>query len=201
MMSTAAQASTISQPRFAGNSEASRSGIWVAVFAITMSFAALTSALYVRQGSSDWSHIVIPPILYLNPLALLLSSLTMEIARRAKARDLELPPSSLASPLAWLPATLALGMAFVAGQFFAWRQLAAQGLFLATNPNSSFLYVLTGLHAIHVLAGIAALVFLLGLMAGRHLTFRRHLRDNTAFYWHFMALLWLYLLFVIRTRL
>jgi cytochrome c oxidase subunit 3 len=200
-ISPMAQASITSQPRITGNSEATRTGIWVAVFAITMSFAALTSALYVRQGSSDWSHVVIPRVIYLNTVALLLSSSSMEMARRTKARVLALTSNEAAARLAWLAATLALGMAFVAGQCLAWRQLAVQGLFLATNPNSSFLYVLTGAHAMHVLAGIAALVFLIGKLAGSPIAFRKHLLDNTAVYWHFMTLLWLYLLFVIRTRL
>src|ERR1700730_1011310 len=200
-ISSVSRASLASPPRPTTGSEASRSGIWVGVFAITMSFAALSSALYVRQGSGDWSHIVVPSVIYLNTLALLLSSGTMEIARRTNARGAELTPGAVAVSLAWLAATLGLGMAFVAGQCFAWRQLAAQGLYLATNPNSSFLYVFTALHALHVLAGIAALVFIIGRLAGSHLTYRQRLLDNMAIYWHFMGVLWLYLLFIIRTNL
>ena len=198
---TQAQASLVSPPSAATGSEASRSGIWVGVFAITMSFAALSSALYVRQGSGDWSHITVPSVIYLNTLALILSSGTMELARRIKARDAALTPNAVGVSLAWLAATLGFGMAFVAGQCFAWRQLASQGLYLATNPNSSFLYVFTALHALHVLAGIAALVFIIGRLAGSHLTYRRRLLDNMAIYWHFMGVLWLYLLFIIRTNL
>ena len=179
--------------RVYGQVEASRSGIWVGIFAIIMSFAALTSALLVRQGSGEWSHIVLPSILYANTAILLLSSFTMEMSRRALARS--------AGVSAWIAITLLLGLSFVAGQYLAWRHLAAQGLYLATNPNSSFLYVFTGMHALHLLGGIAVLVYLLGRVIGRHSSLRHHLLDNTAVYWHFMGGLWLYLLFVISNRL
>src|SRR5258707_15752321 len=196
-MSTIAVTTAISQPvsqaQVRGSVEASRSGIWVGIFAIIMSFAALTSALLVRQGSGEWSHIVLPSILYANTAALLLSSFSMEMSRRALARS--------AGVTSWLAITLLLGLSFVAGQYLAWRHLAAQGLYLATNPNSSFLYVFTGMHALHLLGGIAVLAYLLGRVIGGHTSLRHHLLDNTAVYWHFMGGLWLYLLFVISTRL
>ena len=185
-----------SQPAFyprQGSTEASRSGVWVGIFAIIMSFAALTSSLLVRQGSGEWSHIVIPSLLYANTVVLLLSSLAMEMARRALARSVR--------PATWLTVTLILGLSFICGQYLVWRQLAAQGLYLATNPNSSFLYVFTGVHAFHLLGGVAVLVYLLAQVIGGHTSLRRHRLDNTAIYWHFMGGLWLYLLFVISTRL
>jgi cytochrome c oxidase subunit III len=181
--------------------DASQSGIWVGIFAITMSFAAFTSALLVRQGSGDWIHLVVPPLMYVNTGLLLVSSLTLERSRRTIARALEVESNALRSSLRWLGVTLALGLAFVLGQFLAWGELAARGLYLATNPNSSFFYVFTGMHAIHVLGGIAALVYLIGRIAGSRSAFRRSTLDCTAIYWHFMGGLWLYLLFVIRTRL
>src|SRR5258705_13909230 len=110
--------------RVYGQVEASRSGIWVGIFAIIMSFAALTSSLLVRQGSGEWSHIVLPSLLYANTAALLLSSFTMEVARRALAKS--------AGPSMWLTVTLVLGLPFVCGQYLVWRHLAAQGLYLAT---------------------------------------------------------------------
>src|ERR1700682_2345418 len=119
-----------------GRGDAAGSGIWVGIFAITMSFAAFTSALFVRQGSAaDWTHIALPPVLYANTLALLLSSSTLQMARRAVTADPSIQPRTGRVGLGWLMATLALGFVFVAGQFEAWRQLAAQGLYLATNPN------------------------------------------------------------------
>jgi cytochrome c oxidase subunit III len=181
---------------------ASRSGVWVAIFAITMSFAAFTSALFVREGSAvDWTHLVLPPILYANTMVLLLGSLTFVMASRAVNAHALLDSHAVKIVMGWLIATLALGLLFIAGQYDAWRQLAAQGLFLSTNPNSSFFYVFTGMHILHLLGGIAALVYLVGQLAGSHTTFRRAAFYNTAIYWHFMGVLWLYLLFVLRTRL
>jgi len=185
-----------------GADAASRSGIWVGIFAITMTFAALTSALFVRQGSSaDWTHIVLPPIVYLNTLAILLSSATLEKARRAIAAGPLSDSNAVRIGSLWLLATLSLGIVFVAGQFEAWRQLAAQGLYLATNPNSSFYYVLTAMHGLHLFAGFVALVFIMGRLAASHAAFRKSTFESTVIYWHFMGVLWLYLLFVLRTKL
>jgi cytochrome c oxidase subunit 3 len=184
------------------HAEASRSGIWVGICTITMSFMAFISALYVRQGSSaNWTHIVLPRILYFNTLALLVSSATLEMSRRALAAAPEMNSGAVRRGLSWLTATLALGLLFVAGQYEAWRQLAAQGLYLATNANSSFYYVLTAMHGLHLLAGIAALLFVMGRLWFVGDRFRRSTFEATAIYWHFMGVLWLYLLLVLRTKL
>jgi cytochrome c oxidase subunit 3 len=185
-----------------GSGEAARTGIWVGIFAITMSFAAFTSALFVREGSApDWTHIVLPPILYANTLALVLSSATLQMARRAVAAAPSVEPRAVRMGLGWLVATLALGFVFVAGQYEAWRQIAAQGLYLATNPNSSFYYVLTAMHGLHVLAGITALALVIVRIAARGGAFRKSTFEATATYWHFMGVLWLYVLIVLRTNL
>jgi cytochrome c oxidase subunit 3 len=190
-----------SEPRLAGRDRGSRSGIWVGIFAITMSFAAFTSALYVRQGSGDWAHIVLPSIMYANTAVLFISSLTMEMSRRTIATSLSSAVRERGRALRWLAATLLLGLAFVAGQYLAWRHLAAQGLYLATNSNSSFFYVFTAMHALHLLGGIGALIYLIARFAGSEGTWRPSLPHNTSVYWHFMGVLWLYLLLVICTRL
>jgi cytochrome c oxidase subunit 3 len=166
-----------------------------------MSFAAFTSALYVRQGSGDWIHVVLPRLIYLNTGVLLLSSIALEMARHAFMSAPDLEATALRSSLRWLGITLAFGLAFVVGQYFVWRELAAQGLYLATNSNSSFLYVLTGVHALHVLGGITGLLRLTARMTARHVTLRRNSVANTVIYWHFMGVLWLYLLLVISMRL
>jgi cytochrome c oxidase subunit 3 len=93
-----------------------------------MSFAAFTSALYVRQGSGDWIHVVLPRLLYVNTGVLLLSSITLEMARRAFMNAPELEATALRSSLRWLGITLAFGLAFVVGQYLVWRELAAHGL-------------------------------------------------------------------------
>jgi cytochrome c oxidase subunit 3 len=195
------QATTRPASRTTGADRASRSGIWVGIFAITMSFMAFTSALVVRGGSQDWGHLVLPPILYWNTLALLASSATFEIARR----HLELvgggKVQSEDKGMIWLVATLALGIAFCVGQYSAWQNLRAQGIYLATNPNSSFFYVLTFIHVLHVIGGVSAFLYLLIRLALRPGVLRRSFFENTAIYWHFMGVLWLYLLLLCRTRL
>jgi cytochrome c oxidase subunit III len=103
--------------------------------------------------------------------------------------------------LLWLGITLVFGLAFVVGQYLVWKELAAQGLYLATSSNSSFLYVLTGAHALHVLGGISGLLRLLVRMTRKQITLRISSVANTAIYWHFMGVLWLYLLLVISIRL
>jgi cytochrome c oxidase subunit 3 len=187
-------------PRSSKSGKGSESGIWIALFAITMSFAAFTSALFIRQASTDWTHIATPPILFVSTAVLLLSSCLMEMSRRAFDGAPDSQIKERRKGLMPLAATLVLGLTFVGGQYLAWTQLAAHGLYLATNPNSSFFYLLTGVHAAHVLGGIAALGYLLVLLAGSG-SVRRNLVNGVVIYWHFMAALWLYLLVVICVRL
>lgn len=187
-------------PRSGELKKGSESGIWIALFAITMSFAAFTSALFIRQASTDWTHLALPPILFVSTAILLVSSFTMEMSRRGFDGKSPSQIMERGRGLMLLATTLFLGLAFVGGQYLAWRQLAAQGLYLATNPNSSFFYLLTGVHALHVLGGVAALAYLLAQYAARG-SVRRNLVNGVVIYWHFMAALWLYLLVVICVRL
>jgi len=124
----------------------------------------------------------------------------MEISRRGFDGEPDSQIMERGKGLLLLVVTLVLGLVFVGGQYLAWRQLAAQGLYLATNPNSSFFYLLTGVHAAHVLGGIVALGYLLVLLAAGG-SVRRNLVNGVVVYWHFMAALWLYLLVVICVRL
>lgn len=166
-----------------------------------MSFAAFTSALFVREGTSDWTHLTLPPVLYFNTLVLLASSVTLEHARRALGAGKFGNVEGTRKASAWVLITLLLGLAFCAGQFHAWQELRAEGIYLATNPNSSFFYLLTFLHALHVLMGILVLVYMAGRLMASHTTFRRSLFDNTGIYWHFMTVLWVYLLLLCRIKL
>lgn len=179
----------------------SQSGIWVGIFAITMSFAALTSALIVREGTSDWAHLALPPVLFLNTLILLMSSGTFELSRRRLEADAADTERSRRSGMLWLMATLALGVAFCVGQYQAWEQLRSQGVYLATNPNSSFFYVLTFLHVVHVTGGIAALLYLIVRLSLGKKQARRSTFESTAVYWHFMGALWVYLLLLCVIKL
>jgi len=170
-----------------------RTGMWMALAAIVMLFAAFTSAMVVRHGvSNDWVSTRLPGIIYLNTILLLGSSLTLELSRRSLTRG------AAKEFVLWLYVTLGLGMAFVAGQLVAWRELAARGVYLATNPSSSFFYVLTAAHGVHLLGGVLALGYVTihaGRMArGRE---RRTALDVTAIYWHFMDALWIYIFFLL----
>jgi cytochrome c oxidase subunit III len=175
-------------------------GMWVFLAAISMSFAALTSALVVRKGGAvDWRHFTLPPVLYLNTLVLLASSLTLEISRRRIAAFMGAAKRKIADPARWLYLTLSLGLLFVGGQYVAWRQLSARGLYLATNPSSSFFYVFTGAHALHLMGGLGGLLRVIRKL-NKHVL-RRSTLDATSRYWHFMDVLWLYLLLLLWMKL
>lgn len=174
----------------------SSTGIWVVLFAITMMFAAFTSALVVRKGSSlDWRHFALPSILYFNTFLLLMSSVTLEVARRRVTAFMGGLRKESENPARWLYITLFLGLLFVAGQYIAWRQLSAEGVFLATNPSSSFFYVLTATHALHVLGGLGGIIFVIRKLNRSAL--RRNTLVATARYWHYMDVLWIYLLLLL----
>lgn len=179
-----------------------RTGIWVALSAIAMSFAALTSALFVREGSAtDWQHIDLPPILWFNTLALIASSITLEVARRRVAAFMREKQTDRSVPMAWLCITMFLGLIFVAGQYLAWLKLRAQGLYLPTNPNSSFFYLFTGVHALHVIGGLGGLARVIAKFRSKIHPLRRSTLDATSYYWHFMGVLWIYLLFILWFKL
>lgn len=170
-----------------------RIGMWVALAAIAMMFTALTSAYIVRAaGASDWRPLATPRVLWLSTALIILSSITFELARRALKRRQDSAYSR------WLLLTVVLGLGFLAGQFWAWRQLVGQGVYVNTNPHSSFFYLLTGTHGVHLIGGILALDFLLFRTwrkpAGEYSEERRRASaDAVALYWHFMDALWVYL--------
>jgi cytochrome c oxidase subunit 3 len=175
-------------------------GIWVVVYAITMTFAALTSALIVRKGSSlDWQTFTLPSILYLNTALLLGSSVTLEIARRRVATFMGGIAIPGESPARWLHITLVFGLLFVTGQYVAWARLKAEGLYLATSPSSSFFYLLTAAHVLHVVGGLVGLLYVIGKL--RKAELRRSTLDAASRYWHFVDGLWVYLLLLLWMKL
>ena len=180
---TAAAPPVLEQPR-PGPAE---TGVWIAIAAISMTFAALTSAMVVRGSAApDWRHFRLPSILYVNTAVLLASSAVLEAGRRRLAAR-------------FVRVTSGLGLLFVAGQVVAWRQLAAQGLFLASSPSSAFFYVFTALHGLHVLVGLGGLGYVLrrfGTAGPAPVT----ALGAAALYWHFMDALWLYLLALLALR-
>jgi cytochrome c oxidase subunit 3 len=171
-----------------------RIGMWVGLASILMLFMALTSAYILRQTKGlsefhDWVSIQLPGLLWVTTLVLVASSFTFEVARRALRR------SDYARFNNWILLTTVLGALFLVGQFVAWRQLAAQGIYVNTNPHSSFFYLLTSLHGLHLLGGLVALAYVTIAAFRLRIGFkRRNAVEVTALYWHFMDVLWIYLL-------
>jgi cytochrome c oxidase subunit III len=162
-------------------------GMYIALAGILMFFMAFVSAYIVRKDmpNSAWIPLEVPRILRLNTLILIASSFTLARAHsRFTAKDEE-------GFRHWWATTTFLGILFVAGQILAWRQLAAQGLFLATNPSSSFFYVFTGAHGVHLLGGILALLYV-QFRATRKVA-RGTAIEVVSMYWHFMDGLWVFL--------
>lgn len=145
-----------------------------------------------------WRPLVLPYLqLWINSIVLLLSSGTLELARRQMLRQSEFATMGIVPPagrkeLPWLLTTLLLGLGFLAGQVIVWNILRHQGLFLAANSSSAFFYAFTGLHALHLLGGLVAMIWVLfrTWMPGRT-DFREVALQATAWYWHFMGILWL----------
>ncbi len=188
-----------------------RMGIFFALASDLMFFVAIISTFFVNQSASHlnaythfvntWIPTAIPPILWLNTAVLLLSSVTIEIARRNMFRETDVMDEwlGLGKPitrraLPWLSATIALGLLFLAGQWVAWRQLETQHIFFQTSQSSHFFYLITGVHAIHLFLGIGALLAaFIGLYVSRQLENRQILVDGASWYWHTMGILWLFL--------
>jgi cytochrome c oxidase subunit 3 len=164
-------------------------GIAIALVSILMFFMALSSAFIVlRRGSDVWVTVHLPRILWLNTCVLLGSSFTLETARRR----LSLADLTGFRKL-WL-VTTSLGFLFVAGQLIAWRQLVAQGVYIASNQASSFFYIFTGAHAIHLLGGVGALLYVSFRRFEKANILLSHAAEITSYYWHFMDGLWIFLL-------
>jgi cytochrome c oxidase subunit 3 len=155
--------------------DANRTLLAALLATVAMLFTAFAAAYLERSSQAEWTRISLPGLIWINTGVLILSSVSMEIARRRKLRG-------------FLWVTVLLGVIFLAGQYAAWLGLRDQGIFVPSSPHSAFFYILTGLHGIHILGGLIALSVtrrrpdLLGLAAG---------------FWHFMGLVWLYVLAVL----
>ena len=163
-------------------------GMALGIVSILMFFMALASAFLVRRGSGDWVPVHIPTLLWINTAVLLVSSATLEMSRNRLAKGQLNAYKNL-----WL-VTTALGVTFLVGQVVAWRLLAAQGIYLASNPASSFFYIFTGAHALHLLGGVAALLYVAKRNFDEAQITRSVAAEVTSHYWHFMDALWLFLL-------
>jgi cytochrome c oxidase subunit 3 len=164
-------------------------GIALGIVSILMFFMALASAFLVRRGTSgDWIPVHLPAVLWLNTLALIASSFTLERARRSLSR------LNLSGFRKLWTVTTGLGALFLIGQLVAWRQLVAQGVFMASNPASSFFYIFTAAHGLHLLGGVGALLYVLVRKFDNARIALPTVAEIASYYWHFMDGLWIFLL-------
>ncbi len=191
-----------------------RLAVMLALASVVMLFVSFTTAYVVRKAGavwdparndyvSNWAPLTLPiGILLFNTLVLAVSSITLEIARRRAAEDVVLAPIAdipgirvtANHALPWVWTTIFLGMAFLAGQAYAWHRLQLANISFDTSASSSFFFILTGVHAVHLAGGILALLFA-GATSWLHRPpeTRRIVIDVTAWYWHFMGALWIYI--------
>ncbi|MDR7469811.1 MAG: hypothetical protein QN201_06680 [Armatimonadota bacterium] len=136
-----------------------RLGVWVFLAAVSMLFIAFTVSYAARRAAPDWTPVALPPLLWANSGLLLASSVVLEGARRHwRCGD-------AGGTRAWLGLTVLLGAAFLLGQVAAWRELVAEGVFLASGPHSAFFYLLTAVHGVHLLGGLGGLGYALRRLA------------------------------------
>ncbi|MBI2833718.1 MAG: cytochrome c oxidase subunit 3 [Acidobacteria bacterium] len=165
-------------------------GVWMFLATVVMLFAAFTSAYIIRRSASDWTPIELPWMLWMSTAALVASSVAFERGRFASKRG------QAASARYGISAAAGLGLIFLAGQVVAWRDLVARGVYVPTSPHSSFFFILTATHGVHVVAGLVLLIYTVtriwdvGVPLDRGAPAR--LIAASATFWHFLAVLWLY---------
>jgi cytochrome c oxidase subunit 3 len=189
-----------------------RLGLLFATAPILMLFLSVTTVFVIRHGtftfdertstySRNWIRLTLPTgLLLINTIVLLASSITVETARRLIARDVALSPLRSIPGISiggergfpWLVMTALLGIAFLCGQWMAWRELLAKGFSLSSGASSSFVYFLTATHALHLMGGLLVLLYAgTNYFLHRPVESRHILVDVTAWYWHFMLFLWI----------
>ena len=164
--------------------------LWFALGSITMMFTALLSAYIYKQSSGHWIFIELPTSFIYNTLIIVFSSITLQWSHKMVKN------SNLASAKNLLILTFILGLCFLIGQYFSWTEMISNEVYLI-DPRSvsgSFVYILSGLHALHILGGILAL----GVMVYRGLKNKLNKHnilglDLTLTYWHYLGLLWVYI--------
>jgi cytochrome c oxidase subunit 3 len=168
-----------------------RNLLYISIFSIVMLFGGLTSAYIVRQADGGWMQIGIPFMFWVSTISILLSSATINYAIIAARK------SNSAAIINALGATILLGIVFSISQYLGWTQLVADGVFFAgpsSNPAGSFIYVLTGMHLLHIFSGLIylAVVFSKALKKKYHSGNTMGIK-HAAIYWHFLDILWIYL--------
>ena len=173
--------------------------IWVAMVSMVMVFAGLTSAYVVRMEKGDWLQFDLPQSLYISTAIIIISSVTMNWVLASAKKD-DLKSMKIAASI-----TLLLGIAFIFSQVNAWGVLVEQKVFFAGNQSNaacSFLYILTGLHLVHLVGGILALLVVWIKCLGEKYSSENHYGIKLcAIFWHFLDALWIYLfLFLLFVR-
>jgi len=166
-------------------------GLWIAMASITMMFGAFTSAYIVRRASGNWLEFELPNVFFISTVVMLLSSLVLHMSFNAFKKKEEKKYKSL------FIGAFILGITFVVLQFVGWQELFSIGIDLKGNPSGAFLYMITGVHAVHVVGGLIALTIgmLIAFTKQYRVTERRKINfELTLQYWHFVDLLWVYLL-------
>lgn len=171
-------------------------GLWVFLGSVIMLFAALTSAYIVRRADGNWTNFELPSLFWLTTVVILLSSVTMQWAYVAGRKE------NLSTARLMIFLTLGLGIAFLVGQFYGWVELVLIKVHLVGNPAGSFVYILTGLHGLHIVSAVVVLLLSLpALSQSKTPSERRRRLQMCATYWHFLGILWLYLfVFLLLTR-
>ena len=163
--------------------------LWVGIGSIIMMFAGFTSAYIVKRNLANWITFDLPAIFWYSTAVIILSSLTIMISRNSFKQG------EMAKYRKWLTVTMFLGILFVVMQTIGFINLWESGITLTRNVSFSFLYIIVGLHALHVIAGvIALLVTLIKAFSIRRKTYSTVPIDLMSTYWHFVDFLWIYLL-------
>lgn len=181
---------TISREYRSSNIHPLKFALWVGIATIIMMFGAFTSAYIVRRAAGNWYEFKLPDIFWVSTIVIVASSLTLHASYRAFVSGMERRYKSL------LVVTLVLGLFFVVLQYLGWKAMTAMGATFTINPSSSFVYVISGVHAAHVLGGVTALIMALihAFALPYKPTPRRRLRfELVVHYWHFVDILWVYL--------
>lgn len=172
-----------------------RFALWLAIASIVMLFAALTSAYIVRQAAGDWREITMPAIFWVNTVVILLSSATIQWAYTAYKKN----DSSKYKRAITL--TTILGITFLIGQYWGWIILRDNGVYIDGNPAGSFIYVISMVHAVHILGGVIALIVFTLRAFSKPINPSRLIRvELIATYWHFVDFLWIYLFIFLQIK-
>lgn len=165
--------------------------LWLFIVSVIMLFGAWTSAYLVKRGEPGWSSFELPSEFWMNTVIIVLSSATMVWAHRSAKKD-QLEQAKLAIGI-----TTALGVAFLIGQLLAWDKMVEMNYHftgMGSNSSSSFIYVLTGFHGLHIVSGVVVLVIALIETFRYRVHSKNMLRmELCSTYWHFLGGLWLYL--------